>query len=233
MGKLNDSNQLARQSFEQGNFSQAEKLFRQALRQTPESVALKINLAASLVKLCRYRESLDVLNEVIAVDPNNSLALHNIGLAYQDMGDLDTAIIYYKRVLAINPSAIRTKKNLGKALTNLNFLTEALATYEGVLIDEPTSFDARLEVAGLHLLLGCWNQSIDEYLTLLARQFKDFKVFYGLSLAYLAQATAQKNSQDLYSAAKFIVLGVIIHPIKKEHFFLIKKWLDTLAIVLK
>ena len=51
--------------------------------------------------------------------PNHSQAHGNLGVAYQDLGELDEAQVHYRHAVYLNPKDWLTLKNLGNVLFEL------------------------------------------------------------------------------------------------------------------
>ena len=56
------------------------------------------------------------VDEALAIEPNNTIALYNKGVALDDLGDYTQAIQYYDKVLAIDANHTSALNNKGVAL---------------------------------------------------------------------------------------------------------------------
>lgn len=74
-----------------------------ARRINPGRVDSRFGTAAALLRLGRTTEAAEILEEVVAVQPNNANALGNLGIAYLVSGDTRRAVRCFERVLRLRP----------------------------------------------------------------------------------------------------------------------------------
>lgn len=72
------------------------------------------NAAYWLARNGKYAEALDVLKR--AKDQNAPRILNETGFATRKLGDVDSALIYYRRALAIDPNYVFARAYMGEAL---------------------------------------------------------------------------------------------------------------------
>ncbi len=111
----------------------AEEAFKVTVAQNPFYADAIINLgstalhAARLAGLAGRRQeherllwqSIERYLEALRVLPNHSQAHGNLGVAYQDLGELDEAQRHYRHAVYLNPKDWLTLKNLGNVLYEL------------------------------------------------------------------------------------------------------------------
>ena len=71
VSKLNDAGKAA---YERGDFATAERLFREAIRVTPEEPLLHYHLAVVLTRLGQWKEAKEAYERALALGPASSLA---------------------------------------------------------------------------------------------------------------------------------------------------------------
>ncbi|MDA1208887.1 MAG: DUF3808 domain-containing protein [bacterium] len=76
----------------------SEALYRNVVRQFPESALSLNNLGAALNAKGKPDEALELFERSAAIDPDFR-ALSNIGLIYQQRGEIDMAITYYEKAI--------------------------------------------------------------------------------------------------------------------------------------
>jgi tetratricopeptide (TPR) repeat protein len=132
-------------------YAAAEELFKAAVEQNPLYADAIINLGSVALLASRQRgrtqqektrllrQSIERYLEALRVRPNHSQAHGNLGVAYQDLGELDEAARHYRHAVHLNPGDWLTLKNLGNVL------------YDQASTDLE---DGRTEVAGDRLAEG-------------------------------------------------------------------------------
>lgn len=101
--------------YKQGEFELAERSYRAAL---PNETA-QYNLADALVQQKRYKEALEILNDLnkSAKEPATKQAsYYNAGVVYSKLTDVPASIDAYKNALRMNPADKEARENLQKAL---------------------------------------------------------------------------------------------------------------------
>ncbi len=66
-----------------------------------------------------YDKAKEYYEEALAVNPDNPYAILNMGVIYQEKGDIDKAIDMYNRIISLNPveRAIRSTDSTQKGKT--------------------------------------------------------------------------------------------------------------------
>jgi cytochrome c-type biogenesis protein CcmH/NrfG len=70
-------------------------------------------------------ERIQMLKEVLAVNPNDVFARYGLAMEYSKMGDIDTALAEYKRVLEVNPEYTAAYQMAGQMLASAGRNDEA------------------------------------------------------------------------------------------------------------
>lgn len=78
----------------QGDYEGGIKCFQKALELDPKQEAVYINLSNCYGLLGKYAENLEVLNRLLAINPNNPDGLKNIAVTHELMGNKDKAKEY-------------------------------------------------------------------------------------------------------------------------------------------
>jgi tetratricopeptide (TPR) repeat protein len=84
-----------------GNHAKAEALWRQVLKQQPNSALAYYNLGLSQHRQVNITDAMVSYQNAIRLDPNYSFAHLNLGFAYLETGKFDQAIPALQRVLAL------------------------------------------------------------------------------------------------------------------------------------
>ena len=83
-----------------GRVEDAERPLRAAMQLRPDG-GTAIALGYALARQRKPGQALEIFTRVLADDPGAALALHGAGMAQQDLGKVDEAAAYYRRLLAV------------------------------------------------------------------------------------------------------------------------------------
>jgi len=96
------------------------------------------------------QEAKSLLEEILAADPDNSFALHFMGLVHYQMKNYNLAIQYISQAIRLNPHYAEAYNNLGLALQEEGKTNEAMMCYQKALDLKP---DFKLAFLNLRNLL--------------------------------------------------------------------------------
>ncbi|MFH1572281.1 MAG: tetratricopeptide repeat protein [Gemmatimonadota bacterium] len=129
----------------------AEAAYRRAVELRPRYADALVNLAN--VRLARARsaadpsvrrqilqESVELYGRALEVRPNHYQAHGNLGVAYQDMGQLDLARQEYTRALTLDPRDYSTLGNMGGLLLQLSGVASQAGVDGGQLLRQARSY---------------------------------------------------------------------------------------------
>ena len=91
-------------------------------------------------KLCqeeKYEESIKIYDELIEINPKESVYLNNKGFDLQRLGKLERAITCYDKAIEINPKKSAYLSNKGGSLELLGKLKEAVTCYDKAIEINP------------------------------------------------------------------------------------------------
>ena len=113
----------------------------------PRNPSLHLSLAAGLLMIlgslswhrCWVYENQDILwTDTLAQNPECWLAHNNFGIDANVKGDVDEAIVHFRKVLELNPSFAEGYNNLGMALLAKGQVTDAVTRFQEALKLRPT-----------------------------------------------------------------------------------------------
>lgn len=129
--------QLARLMEQLGRLPEAREYYQRGIDANP-SYAWAYHRLATLAE--DSLEKIEYLESAVAADSTYGIAWTDLGLAYEDAGDLLNASEAFRRSLELNPSSW-TWGELGWSLESLGMMTEAAEAYEnGVALDSSYSY---------------------------------------------------------------------------------------------
>lgn len=97
---------------EKGDFSKSAEQYKLALKEEPNSSTAKRNLGLVLVKISRYKEAVNLLNDVAPSYPKDAELYYFLGEANRGIGFEKESIKAYKHSLNLAPNDLRTTKSL-------------------------------------------------------------------------------------------------------------------------
>lgn len=94
-------------AYQQGNYAEAEALFRQALEGNPNNPRLIYNLGNTLAQQGNHEEAGEMMQQFrdLSDDPSDQAqAEYNLGNIFSDQDDWENALRHYRRSLHIDPA---------------------------------------------------------------------------------------------------------------------------------
>ncbi|MCW5981588.1 MAG: tetratricopeptide repeat protein [Bryobacteraceae bacterium] len=97
-------NNLGTIAYQSGRYEDAEKYFREALKQEPGAYTPAVNLGGALLSLRRFEEAMKYNQYAAAERPDDALANAQLGQNHFFLGDDDKALKYLQRAKRLDPS---------------------------------------------------------------------------------------------------------------------------------
>ena len=113
-----------------------------AAEQPASAVASKLRDAIALHQQGRIEQAEAAYREILQLEPRHFEALHMLGLAAFQKGELQTGIDLVGKAIEIDPDQPSAHVNMGNALRLLKRPQDALASYDRALQLSPDSIDA-------------------------------------------------------------------------------------------
>lgn len=101
------------------DFETAEQHMLEAIRLNENYLTAWLNLATLRALQTNWYGSREMLEWIVEKDPENALALGNLGAAYVHLRQYDLAIEYLERALEIEPDAFNAVNSMGMALVEM------------------------------------------------------------------------------------------------------------------
>ncbi|MCA9525912.1 MAG: tetratricopeptide repeat protein, partial [Myxococcales bacterium] len=142
---------LGRSLLLSGEPDQAITEFESVLRQNPDDLKARNNLAAGYLDKGDYATSLRYVKEVLAVQPKNVPATINLGLLYLKEKKLPLALLMFNKAIGYEENNARAHNNLGLTFYAMNVVPLAVNSFEKAIALDPTMDEARLNLASIYL----------------------------------------------------------------------------------
>ena len=97
-----------------------------------------------------YKKMVDSFGKACTSKPTFIEAIFNLALTYHEMGNLDTALIFYKKALQVDPTLVRAHIKLAKLYEDRKDKESALAEYKTVISIDPSYFVAHPTLGPIH-----------------------------------------------------------------------------------
>lgn len=149
--------------FEAGHLDSAEACFEGSLALVPGRVSTLINLAATRIRRGRPEAALPLLDQALAVEPDDADAWTQRGTALGALRRHAESLTCHERVLALTPDAAPAWLRHGQALQYLERHDEALASYERALALDPGLAQARTNRANILKHRGRANEAAEDF----------------------------------------------------------------------
>lgn len=148
-------------------------------------VVIKLQSANRLKMAGQYQEAVQMLQAVIAEDPQCAPAYNNLGAIYYLCKDYQLAVAAYQSALDIKPNYLDAYYNLALAQTKCELHEEAMVTYRALLTLQPEHAGARFQAGSLLMLRRDYAAAQHEFNVLLKYHPEHFESLANLALCYL------------------------------------------------
>ncbi|MGN6367493.1 MAG: tetratricopeptide repeat protein [Phycisphaerae bacterium] len=123
---------------QQGNFAQAEPLYRQILARSPQHAEALHMLGLLAYQVGHPAPAVDLIEKSLAIAPSNEIACSNLAEIRRCLGQLDAAVALCRRALTLNPNLPSAHANLAAIYRQMGRLPDALAAAQHVIRLSPT-----------------------------------------------------------------------------------------------
>ena len=160
------ANDLGRLAFRLDLKPLAETFFARFLAANPDSVDAANNLACAQRDQFRHAEAIEVLRRAIHANPTSAMLWNTLGTVQTELGDFETASLFFNEALNCDESQFRARYNRGNAKLALGDVHGALVDCETALsqvqLDEERAM-MQLARSTMLLNLGRIAEGWDQY----------------------------------------------------------------------
>ena len=109
-----------------------------------------------------WKDDLSLWSDGVKKSPNKLWVNYYLGLAYYKAGDMDNAILQYKKSLSLNPFYADAHNNIGIAYFNKGLLDKAIAHLKHAIEIDPSHGDAHYNLGVAYGEKGLADQAYEE-----------------------------------------------------------------------
>jgi tetratricopeptide (TPR) repeat protein len=124
------------------------------------SIAVLVFAGITARRNLDYRSEKTLWQSAVQAVPDNARAHNNLALALQAEGNLEQAVLSYRRALESDPNLSQAYNNLGGSLYRLRRLPEAIAVLRQALVGRPHFLAARYNLGQALLAAGQYEQAV-------------------------------------------------------------------------
>lgn len=145
-----------------GNYSEAEKLFRQLIEKEPANAAAHYELARVYRKLDKASDALSMSEKAVALDGNNQWYKLFLAELYEATGQIEKAIALLEELIVQYPADEDFRKMLTEAYLLTDKPQQALKVLEGMERDFGPEEEVILQKKEVFLHLGKFEKAVEE-----------------------------------------------------------------------
>ena len=132
-----------------GRNRDAENLLLRAVELAPAFAPARFNLATVLYRQGRTPDALAQLEILMADDPDNPAYRNLVAASLTRIGDVDTALVHFRKALETQPGLTKVWLSYGHALKTAGRQDESIAAYRRCIEQQPGFGDAWWSLANL------------------------------------------------------------------------------------
>ena len=129
-------------SFRTGNLGDAEKHFKDVLRQDPRHLAALNLLGIVLTQTKKYEEAEPYFKTAVQLNPDSDATLYNFGIVLKALNRSNEALERFSQALAINSTIAATWNNRGTVLNDVKKYSEAIRDFDRSILLDASNPDA-------------------------------------------------------------------------------------------
>jgi len=155
----NDAIQIAIKHHQAGRLQEAESIYRQILRKTPNHPDI-LNLLGGLIhQMGDSYKGAELIRKAIINNPQNADFHYNLGVVLNVLGQWEDTIKAYRQALRIKPDYVEAWNNLGNILREHGQLDDAVEKYKRALELRPDYAEAWNNLSKITPdVIACWSR---------------------------------------------------------------------------
>ena len=226
--------QLASKAADKGNLEEAVREYKKVLELDSKNARAHLNLGIvygrqgnliveppkdildlaayhieQIPKTSMWRKEISEYKEALRIDPHFAEARFNLGVAYQEKGDLKEAIAEYQKTLQIYPNYVEAHNNLGILYFRKEMLDQALVEYQKTIEIKPDYFKGYYNIGSVYRKMKKTDEAIASFQKALAIYPNFAEAHYSLAVMYYEKQEFKSAIEQCDQAGK---LGVPVDP---------------------
>jgi Flp pilus assembly protein TadD len=194
--------QIARQQRQSGRLAEAEKIYRQILRERPDHVDAIFLLGTLTAQMGRPDVGVELIRRAIQLKPNFSAAHTNLGAVLASMGQFEGAISAFGQVVRLKPGDADALVNLGNALHNSGRPGEAIPLYRQAIGLRPFQPATHYKLGRSLMEIKQFDEAVTELGTALKQSPQFYKAIYCLGWIMLTKGGTKEALVHLRKACE-------------------------------
>lgn len=188
------------------------------LERTPDVLELKVALSKRYMQQAAYEKALELLADILAVEPGNLDARINLSSAMLALKQYDAAYAAAKWVLDTDPNNLKAHRVAGRVSLEQNLFEQAAEHLRTLINLRAGDQEARLNLAVVYLRLGDFPKAIFHFKLLLEQPDVDSVVYYHFAVCYAQQRQADLALEVLEKALPKVGAGLLLQWGKSDDF---------------
>lgn len=136
-------------SYQAGNFSESLAYYNHAISLMPYAIEPRFGIVYPGAAMGNWTMVMNQYKKILEISPNNSIAMHRLGLIYYGKEDFESAKKYFEKVANLYPFDYDALNMLAWSYFKLNNFREAKVLFQKALLHTPGGTSA---IEGLDLL---------------------------------------------------------------------------------
>jgi tetratricopeptide (TPR) repeat protein len=136
-------------SYQAGSFTESMAFYNKAINLRPYAIEPRFGIVYPGAAMGNWSLVMAQYEKILEISPNNSIAMHRLGLIFYGKGDYETARKYFEKVANLYPFDYDALTMLGWSYFKLNNFREAKVLFQKALLHTPGGTSA---TEGLDLL---------------------------------------------------------------------------------
>ncbi len=149
-----------------------------------------------------WKNTLTLWQDVIRFDPKIDKPYFNIGLQLDRNGNIDSAIVYYKKAIICNPKNVKALNNLGNRMYDKRLYDSAFFYYNNLVKVDSLYYPVYHNLGNIYSLRGNIDKAIEYYNKALTLK-NDFALsYFTLGTCWNRKGDSVKSNENLIKAAQ-------------------------------